>query len=253
MKKLALLLPTNDKKAFDDIFIKSVENLKYIADKILFAINFQKPFTKTDIKKRVKKLIKMGFEVRYTFNEYVYDRQGMIPFNKIRYDCALLCPEVELYALCDDDFQFLADSDIMIQDIIDKFNEHPKLGVIQCTHKPMFIPRMYMKRDPNSHNFYTDSGFFFRNIHKEDSNVLVYPKNALNCVGACEEYIIGLELAKHEYEVYLRTYSSILHHRRMTIGGDSPYHWGGQEILLSKNGVFTFVNENYKNILCKES
>lgn len=252
MKRLAFLLPTNDPAVFDNIFMKSVENLKYISDKILFAINFQKPFTKAMADDRVSQLTKMGFEVRYTFNEYTYERKGLIPFNKIRYDCAVLCPEIELYALCDDDFEFTRDSDLMVQNIIDKFDEDKSIGLIQCSCKPYFFPTGYFKQNVARHNYYTDNGFFFRNIHNQDANVLVYPSTALQCVGACEEYIIGLELVKHGYEVYLRTYSSILHHRQVNQNGDSPYAWGGQEILHSKNGIFTYIENNYKEIFEKE-
>lgn len=247
--KLALLLPTNDPNTFKNTFIKSVRHLKSIADKLVFCLNFQNPFNKWSIHKYVAKLRKMGFEVRYTFNEYNIERKGLIPFNKIRYDCARLCPEADLFALCDDDFDFLKDSDLMINEIIEKFENDKTLGVVQCTSLPKIFPFGYFKKEAKYHNYYTDSGFFFRNIHNEDKDILVYPSDALECLGACEEFIIGLTLAEHGYMTMLRSRSAIMHCREYVDNGESPYGWGGEEIVNGNKGVLTYVKSRFREVL----
>lgn len=247
--KLALLLPTNDPNTFKKIFIKSIGYLKPIADKLIFCLNFQAPFTKRAIQKHVTELRKTGFEVRYAFNEYNIERKGLIPFNKIRYDCARLCPEADLYALCDDDFNFLKDSDLMINEIIEKFEKDKTLGVIQCTSLPRIFPFGYFKKEAKYHNYYTDSGFFFRNIHNEDKDILVYPSDALECLGACEEFIIGLTLAERGYTTMLRSRSAIMHCREYVDNGESPYGWGGEEVLYGKKGVLTYVKSRFREVL----
>lgn len=247
--KLALLLPTNDPETFNNFFMSSVDQLKFISDKLIFCINFQPPFMNEDVQNIVDKLQNMGFEVRYTFNEYNIERKGLIPFNKIRYDCARLCPEADLYALCDDDFNFLKDSDLMINEIIEKFENDKSLGVIQCTSLPRIFPFGYFKKEAKYHNYYTDSGFFFRNIHNEDKDILVYPSDALECLGACEEFIIGLTLAERGYTTMLRSRSAIMHCREYVDNGESPYGWGGEEVLYGKNGVLTYVKSRFREVL----
>lgn len=249
--KIIFLLPTNDKKTFDNIFMKSVDNLKRVCDKIAFAINFQKPFTKAGAKLRVRKLKKMGFEVKYSYNHYKVDKVGFIPFNKIRYDCALMCPDADIYALCDDDFEFLSHADVMLEDIIKQFKENKNIGVIQCSNS-IFPLKNYIKKNRRYHTYFTDCGFFFRNVHKEDKNVLVFPTEALNVKGAGEESIIGLELANRGYDVWVRTHSEILHHRNL-INHCSPYKWDGLEVTMSEEGLQPFVNNYYKEFLVRES
>lgn len=247
--KLALLLPTNDPNTFNNLFMSSVEQLKFIANKLIFCINFQPPFIKEDVQNIINKLKNMGFEVRHTFNEYKIERKGLIPFNKIRYDCATLCPEADLFALCDDDFNFLKDSDLMLNEIIEKFESDKSLGVIQCTTLPRIFPFGYFKKEAKYHNYYTDSGFFFRNIHNEDKDVLVYPSDALECLGACEEFIIGLTLAEHGYMTMLRSRSAIMHCREYVDNGESPYGWGGEEIVNGNKGVLTYVKSRFREVL----
>lgn len=248
--KIVFLLPTNDKKTFNRIFMKSVHNLKRVADKIAFAINFQAPFSRYEAKKKVKKLLKMGFEVKYSYNNYETKKIGFIPFNKIRYDCALMYPNAEIYALCDDDFEFKLHIGAMIEDIIKQFDENNNLGIIQCSNN--FFPfKNYLKKNRRYHTYFTDNGFFFRNIHHIDNNVLVYPSEALCVKGAGEETIIGLELASRGYDVWVRTHSEIKHHRNL-INHSSPYGWDGLEVTMSEEGLTPFINNRYKDFLIRE-
>lgn len=247
--RLAFLLPTNDPETFNSFFMTSIKHLKSIANKLIFCINFQPPFTMEEVEKVVSKMQNIGFEIRYVFNEYIVERRGLIPFNKIRYDCAKLCSEAELYGLCDDDFEFLIDADLMINDIISKFEKESEIGVIQCTNRPSIFPFGYFERHAKYHNYYTDSGLFFRNIHYIENDILVYPSDALECLGACEEYIIGLTLAQRGLKTLLRSRSSIVHHRVYTADGGSPNCWGSEEILYGEKGVLNYVKSKFKEVL----
>lgn len=249
MTKLCFLLPTNDPASMRKYLLPTISVLTPVAAEICFAINFQSPYTQQDIVEVIDKFAKNGIEVKYKVSKYDVSRKGMIPFNRIRYDCATLYPDADYYALCDDDFVLCEDSDLMVQDLLHEFDSNDSIGVIQCDRKPPFIPFAYSKREPKFHMYYTSTGFFFRNLHKEDKDTLVFPQNAVDLLGAGEEYIIGLELASRGYDTYVRTRSTIWHCRELDDNGNSVQGWGTSEIVNGHRGTLNYIRKRYKEVI----
>ena len=243
---MTFLLPTNDPCTFFKRIYPTFDVLLPIKDKISFAINFQPPWTDEMAYKVISELLKKGFAFDLKFSRYTIENRGEIPFNRIRYDCATLRPDSEIYALCDDDFEFREGADLMIREIIELFENDDSLGVIQCYESPRLEKYYINVREPKTHAFFTSNGFFFRNLYaKEKGDILVYPSDALGLVGACEEFIIGLSLTERGYKLLKRTRSKIGHYREKFAFDENQRHWGTDKICFGKNGVLSYVKEKY--------
>ena len=120
---MTFLLPTNDPDTFYRHLYPTFDVLLPIKESISFAINFQPPWTEEIADKVVLELRKKSFAVDCRFSRYTVEKRGEIPFNRIRYDCATLRPYSEVYALCDDDFEFREGADLMIREIITLFRQ----------------------------------------------------------------------------------------------------------------------------------
>ncbi|MCI8728400.1 MAG: hypothetical protein HFK07_01080 [Clostridia bacterium] len=243
---MTFLLPTNDPDTFYRHLYPTFDVLLPIKESISFAINFQPPWTEEIADKVVLELRKKSFAVDCRFSRYTVEKRGEIPFNRIRYDCATLRPYSEVYALCDDDFEFREGADLMIREIITLFRRDSDLGVVQCYESPN-LDKYYIKvEDPRKHAFFTSNGFFFRNLYANGKgDVLVYPYDALGLVGACEEFIIGLSLTERGHTLLKRTRSRIKHYRERFTLDENQRYWGTDGICFGKRGIFSYIKEKY--------
>ena len=243
---MTFLLPTNDPDTFYRRIYPTFDTLLPIKDMISFAINFQPPWGEDEANKVVKELRDKGFAVDCKFSRYFVEERGEIPFNRIRYDCATLRPDSEIYALCDDDFEFREGAELMIREIIAMFRRDSALGVVQCYETPN-LDKCYIKvKDTKKHAYFTSNGFFFRNLYtKEKGDILVYPSDALELVGACEEFVIGLTLTERGYTLLKRTRSRIGHYRERFARNEDQRYWGRDEICFGKRGIFSYIKEKY--------
>ncbi len=243
---MTFLLPTNDPDTFYRRIYPTFDVLLPIKDMITFAINFQPPWMEETAYRVVSELREKGFTVDSKFSKYKVERRGEIPFNRIRYDCATLRPYSEVYALCDDDFEFREGAELMIREIIAMFRRDSALGVIQC-YESRDLEKYYIKvNEPRKHAFFTSNGFFFRNLYaKEKGDILVYPSDALSLVGACEEFVIGLSLTERGYTLLKRTRSRIGHYRERFALDENQRYWGIDEICFGRRGIFSYIKEKY--------
>jgi hypothetical protein len=134
----------------------------------------------------------------------------------------------------------------MMENVIHIFEDNPEVGVFQCTHKPPFIPDEIKEREAAYHNYYTDHGFFFRNLKKIGTGDLLFPEDAVGNLGACEEFIIGYAVASAGYKTLYKTHSSIFHAREAA--SQDFYAWGKKEVMEHPRGNLTYVRNNYKEI-----
>lgn len=238
--KIGLLLPTNKPNVFNEVFLPSLHNIASAKSEIVLSINFQSPWTIDMINEAIKKIKNIGIDVVYSYNTYVSKDTGRIKFNKIRYDCAVpIANNVDIFALCDDDFRFDEECGNMLLNIIDYFENDASLGIIQCHKTHPIIPLSLITVDPTKHIYYTDNGFFFRKINDH----IVFPNDALNNVGAGEEYIIGLSLSCLGYTTKIRTKSKITH--LVNYANMKNNEWGTEEIIYSKYGNKTYILNKY--------
>lgn len=246
--KIGMLLPTCEPNTFNKIFLPSVKNLIGAKDKLIFAINYQEPWIIDEILAANDCLENMGFEIRSEFNQYEKPAQGYIYFNKIRYDCATMVKDCGILALCDDDFQFINGADAMIENIIEKFTAEEKLGILQCNWlKPLLMIDNKIC-DPLRFAYFTSSGLFFRNIY-EPTGILAFPDEALDKVGAGEEFIIGYTLAKYGYITKTQGNSKIRHLRELGSDRYSPHGWDKKEVVMNEiNGISPYIFKLYNEL-----
>lgn len=239
--KIGMLLPTCEPSTFKNIFLATVEHLIGAKDNLVFAINYQEPWTKEELDSANKRLENMGFEVRYTFNHYDRPSEGHIFFNKIRYDCAVMAKDCEIMALCDDDFEFIIGADKMMNYVIENFEFNQRLGVLQCNQYRFMSLFDNKTHDPMKFVYFTGDGLFFRNIYK-DTGVLCFPEEALDKVGAGEEFVIGYTLTKFGYLTKTLGNSKIRHRREVNSNNQSPYGWDKKEVVMNEvNGISPYI------------
>lgn len=251
---LTLLLPTNEPETLRRFWLPSLDNLKEIAPIATIAINFQKPYTESDIEDIIDKIEQYGFNVVSTFNEYTIDGPGLVPFNKIRNDTAMLNSESLFYALTDDDFSYQGPSAS-----VNKTAGHQYLDIIHymLKHKNCgftLIGGSMIKAVPINHigmtNPYTTfyavkKGYILRNMN--DHGFCIYPDDAIDMKGAGEEKIIAASrLALGYYPATLkcgRTHHYENWKKDGVKNGAEEYNWELKEVL--DNNVHRYLNDHY--------
>lgn len=251
---LTLLLPTNEPSTIRRFWLPSIDNIKEIAQIATIAINFQKPYSEDDIKDIVSEIRSKGFKVVYTFNEYTVDGPGLVPFNKIRNDTAMLNPNSMFYALTDDDFSYQGPSASVNKtaghqyvDIIHYMIKHKNCGFV-LIGGPMIkaVPINHIGITNPSTTFYAvKKGYILRNM--SDHGFTVYPDDAIDMKGAGEEKIIAASrLALGYYPATLkcgRTHHYENWKKDGINNGAKDYGWELQEVL--DNNVHRYLNDHY--------
>lgn len=116
---LNIELPVCDKDTFLKRLFLSLKYLKPISEYCYFVINYQKSFTKNNMKMINKYLTNLGFEVISTYSEYDFDKTNH-SIMKIRNDTHMLKPDTP--------FSLLIDSDIKIK------NENYAKDLLACLY-----------------------------------------------------------------------------------------------------------------------
>lgn len=147
--KLTFLLPTCEPQTIKKYLLPSLKYIKPISDIISFGICFQPPYTQEDIKEILEAFD--GFNVKYFEKQYVFTKPDT-PLMQMRHECSMLYPDVDYYALLDDDMEFEEGIDNFYLQAITEMNKDKKLSVITFSKRDLFF----------ENKFFTNAGIIYR-------------------------------------------------------------------------------------------
>lgn len=248
---LGLAIPTNEPTTCKEYFLDSLHYLKEVAPITTILFNFQKPWTQEEIDQATAHCKSLGFEVRYSFNEYNIEGKGKVPFNQIRNDACKLMPDAKFFALTDDDFKYRGPSNSMDRtagqqyvETIDYLTRFKNCGLV-LMGGTMFkkIPRYHIGPVDLENTFITGRGYVMRSMGEEG---LTLPKDCLHLVGSDEEKVsAGFRLSKGLYPAkfgFSRT-AHYEYHSKTVVSGENMYGWNADDILDENNSKY--IREHY--------
>lgn len=252
---LTLLMPTNEPETLKRFWLPSLNNLTEIVPISTIAINFQYPYTEREVNDIVSQIESYGFRVKYQLRDkYNVEGKGMVPFNQIRHDTAMLNPDSLFYALTDDDFSYQGPSASVHKtagaqylDIIHYMLAHAECGFTLIGGpmiKAVDINHIGLT-NPYTTFYAVKKGYILRNM--KDYGFCIYPDDAIDMKGAGEEKIIAASrLAEGLYPATMkcgRTHHYENWKKDGVKNGAEDYGWELQEVL--DNNVHKYLNEHY--------
>lgn len=254
---LGIAIPTNEPETCKEYFLASLEYMKEVAPISTILFNFQRPWTSNQIYEAVNICENLGFEVRWSFNEYKIEGKGKVPFNKIRNDACKLMPEAKFFALTDDDFKYRGPSASMNKtagqqyvDVIDYLTTFENCGLVLMSGTMVKkVPKYCIAPVDLTNTYLTGRGFVMRSMGEEG---LTLPKDCLHLVGSDEERVsAGFRLVKGLYPAKM-PFSRTAHYENKVQPGHEMYDWNNEEILNSNNAKY--IRDNYnKNFKGKDT
>lgn len=249
---LSLVLPTNEPDVMDQYFMKSIEWMQPLASISTICINFQKPYDTKSIEEICYKLSNLGFDVRTTFSEYIYEPHK-VPVNKIRQDTADLNKDSLYYALVDDDMLFKGQSYKMNRtsgmqyiDSIHYLLTHQDCGILMMGGTLFRKISRYSIGPVNLESTYlTSKGFIVKSIANTNYGNGFLPEGSIDLVGSDEEKVLAASrLYRGLYPAKFGN-ARIDHyeHKKKISDGSTMYGWNSEEILNENNAKF--IRENY--------
>lgn len=250
---LTLTIPTNEPKTFMNYFLKSLPMMRDVAPVSTIACNFQEPWTEDEVRDAVVSMEELGFKVCYQHvGKYHVESKGLVPFNRIRHDTAMLNKNSVFFALTDDDFEYRGPSAS-----INKTAGHQYLDSLM--YLTMFrncgfvlmggtmfkaVPRNHIGPVKLDEWFITGRGFIFRNMAPD---FYVYPNDALDLKGAGEEKLIAAARMNEGFFPakmgFARTRHDEIRNRPDVVPGHEMYGWLKEEIV--EQNLNKYINDHY--------
>lgn len=257
-KLLGVVLPTNSPDVMKKYLLPSLKNAVDAAPYMTFLINFQSPWTQSEMDEVCAEIKSYGFDVLSTYNQYEIKGKGLVPVNQIREDTARICPDCRFYMIFDDDMSFMGPSATMPRNAGEQILEslayllvHSTCGIlvfggtlIKKIKKDTIAPIDYCRE------YVTGKGIIFRNCGSVEEGLFV-PIEAYHLLGSDEEKVAaayriskGLYTAEMPF-VRINHYENQRSSRNKNgkIPGKEKYEWNTDEIKDNNN--FGFIREHY--------
>lgn len=97
------VLPTYSPDEFYRNVVGNLNFYKKIADFISIGVNFQPPWTQTQIKEVAELFTSNGIDFRYVYNDHYFKDSYAFPLQQMRDDALSLNPTAKYYCIIDDD------------------------------------------------------------------------------------------------------------------------------------------------------
>lgn len=240
MNKITFLLPTCEPDEMFKWLLPSLHFIEKSKDIINFAICFQPPYTKEQIKEVLNKLDKYNFEYKYFYKDYQIIRP-YTPLIKMRNDCALLFPNSLVYGLLDDDMSFInEDVNEQLKLTLETFTKEENIGIVAF--------KLIYSVHRSNNCFATDRGIFYRggisygfeglmpqNLYDFKNIKDIIPdynnENILNLFGGYQDKFCAMTRLLNGNEAAIIWTKSINHVENRKVRGAEGHGWGQAQVL----------------------